>query len=451
MDRPETRFAWNGDVGLAYQVVGSGPIDLLVLQSPSQVDMNWESPFLARFLRALGRSARLIIMDRRGWGCSERFSPDDVADIDALTDDLLAVLDAADSPRAGILANLECGIVSLLFAAAYPDRTAALILVDAYATYSRTEETPWAPPVQYWTETAQEILREYQWGTAAYTGLYEWSNQREREWFQRFGRASVTPGGLAAEILRYVDTDVRAILPAIHVPTLVFVDKDGTNEATPEAGRFLAHRIPDARFVEHSSGMVNGGWHWYTRGEAIAAEVGDFLAGLREEESSFDRVLTTVLFTDIVDSTAQAAALGDRRWRDVREQHDRIVRGQLTRFRGREIKTMGDGFLAMFDGPARAVRCASAIASAMRSLGIEVRVGLHTGEVRLEDDDVSGIAVTIGARIGALAGASEVLASQTVKDLVVGSGLVFEERGEHQLKGVPDRWRLYAVASERAQ
>jgi len=442
VDRPQTRFAWNGDVGLAYQVVGNGPIDLLCLQSPSQVDMNWESTHLAGFLRGLARHARLIITDRRGWGCSERFSTADVSDIDTLTDDLLAVMDAAESQRATILATLECGLVSMLFTAAYPDRAAGLILVDCFPTYSWTEETSWAPTLEYWEEAA-ESLREG-WGTDAFTE--KWVDRREAEWFDRFARSSVTPGGLAAEIRRYLGTDVRAVLPSIQVPTLVFVDVDATGESTPEAGRFLAAQIPGARLVEQSSGLVNGGWHWYTRADGIVGEVGRFLSGIREEEASFDRALATVLFTDIVGSTEKAAELGDSSWRALLERHHATVRAMLARYRGREVDTAGDGFFATFDGPARAVRCAMAIAAAVRPLGIEIRAGLHTGEVELVGDKVGGIAVHTGARVMSMAGPGEVIVSSTVKDLVAGSGLVFEDRGMHPLRGVPDPWHLFRVA-----
>jgi class 3 adenylate cyclase/pimeloyl-ACP methyl ester carboxylesterase len=442
VDRPETRFAWNGEISLAYQIVGEGPIDLVYLQSPSQVDLSWDGPHLSRFLRGLGRHARLIIMDRRGWGCSERFSPNDVSDIDELTDDLIAVMDAAGSERAAVFANLECGLVSMLFTAAYPERVAALVLVDAYATYSWTEETPWAPTVGYW-EQAVSDLKE-QWGTAAYTDG-AMSDPREAGWFERYARASVTPGGLAAEIRRYAQTDVRAVLPTIQVPTLIFADLDGSGESTPEAGRFLADRIPESQLVEQSSGQINQGWHWYTRGDEIVEEVGRFLEGVQQEDASFDRVLATVLFTDIVDSTATAAQMGDRAWSDLLQRHHTIVRSLLARYRGKEVDTAGDGFLATFDGPARGIRCAQAIVEAVRPLGIEIRAGVHTGEVETIDGKVGGITVHIGARVGALAGPSEVLVSRTVKDLVVGSGLVFEDRGEHELKGVPDPWLLYQV------
>jgi class 3 adenylate cyclase len=442
VDRPETRFAWNGDVSIAYQIVGEGPTDLVYLQSPSQVDVGWESPHLSRFLRGLARRTRLIIMDRRGWGCSERFSPKDISDIDQLTDDLIAVMDAAGSDRAGVFANLECSLVASLFAATYPERTIALFVVDGYASYCRTEETPWAPTVEHWVETAAEMREK--WGRAAYTdGAY--SDPHEAEWFGRYARASVTPGGLAAEVLRYLDVDISAVLPSIQVPTLIFADRDGKYEATPEAGRFLAEQIPGARLVEQSSGNINHGWHWNTRGDGIVQEVARFLASIREEESSFDRVLSTVLFTDIVASTERAAAEGDQGWRQVLERHHAIVRAMLGRYRGIEIDTAGDGFFATFDGPARAVRCAQALVESIAGLDLEVRAGIHTGEVETIDGKAGGIAVTIGARVATKAGASQVLVSQTVKDLVAGSGLRFEDAGEHELKGVPDRWHLFRV------
>jgi len=254
----------------------------------------------------------------------------------------------------------------------------------------------------------------------------------------------VTPGGLAAEVESYLDTDICAVLPSIQVPTLVLVDTDSFYEVLPETGRYAASKIPGARLVEHSS---QGGphFHWYARADPIVQEVGRFLAQIRDEEASFDRVLATVLFTDIVGSTALAAQLGDRRWRELAEQHHATVRTLLARYRGSELDTAGDGFFASFDGPARAVRCAVAITDAVRGLGIEIRAGLHTGEVERLDGKVGGLAVNIGARVATLAAPSEVLVSQTVRDLMVGSDLVFEDRGLHAFKGVPGEWRVHAV------
>jgi class 3 adenylate cyclase len=448
--RPDTSYAWNGDVCLAYQVVGQGPLDVLYIQGYcSNVDLAWEGRYLSRFLRGLGSHGRLILTDRRGWGCSDRFSAHDVQDIDTYVDDVGVVLDAAGSSRAVIVASHESALLACLFAAAHPSRTSGLVLIDGYPTYSWTTETPWAPTPEQWKGMAAKIRGH--WGSRVLVDETSPNqvDEPEVEWLVRYMRSSITPAGLAAEMERYVGTDICAVLPTIHVPSLVFVNTDGSWGDVPEAGRYLATHIVGARSVELSSsaGPSLDGLHWYSRAEPIIREIGAFVDRLRDEQSTFDRVLATVLFTDIVDSTAQAATLGDRRWREVREEHDAIVRAHLARFRGREVKTMGDGFLATFDGPARAVRCATAITSAMVPLGIEIRAGLHTGEVELDGDDVAGMAVVIGARVGALAGPSEVLVSQTVKDLVTGSGLTFEDAGEHELKGVPDSWRLYRVVA----
>ena len=268
------------------------------------------------------------------------------------------------------------------------------------------------------------------------------------DWFVPWGRACVAPGALVAEVRAFYRVDVRAILPSIHVPTLVIGPRDGEGENwIVQSSRFIAQRITGARLAEPPTSEGSPSFHWYGRSTAILEEIGRLLAGVRDEQASLDRVLATVLFTDIVDSTAQAATMGDQRWRTTRERHDTLVRSQLARYRGREIKTMGDGFLITFDGPARAVRCAQAIVDSVADLGIEVRAGLHTGEIELDGEDVTGIAVAIGARVSAIAGPSEVLVSQTIKDLTVGSGVVYSDRGEHELKGVPDQWRLYQAVS----
>ena len=441
MERPETRYAWNGDVSLAYQVVGHGDADLLYLQGYcSNVDLNWEGPALARFLRELARNARLIVTDRRGWGCSERFTPGSVPDVDVLTDDILAVLREVGTEHVSILATYESAIVASLFAAVYPERTRSLILVDPAIAYLPNDEMPWLPSRARWEEQIELVRRT--WGTP------EWWDAplgAEGEWFARYARGSVTPGGLAAELTSYLETDVRAVLPTIQVPTLVMVDTDSFYEVPPEMGHLVASKVPGARVVEHSSA---GGthFHWYARADAIVDAVGRFLAELREEEASFDRVLATVLFTDIVGSTERIAELGDRRWRELVERHHSVVRTLLARYRGVEMDTAGDGFFASFEGPARAVRCAMAIVDALRPLGIDLRAGLHTGEMERFDDKLSGLGVSIGARVAGMAAPSEVLVSQTVKDLMVGSDLAFEDRGPHELKGVPGTWNLYAVA-----
>lgn len=456
MDRPQTQFAWNGDVSLAYQVLGEGPVDLLYLQGYiSQVDLNWESPYLSRFLRGLAQHARLIVTDRRGWGCSERFSPGHVQDLDTYTDDLRVVLDAAGSEKAVIFAAGDCGILAIPFAALHPERTVALILVDSWATYSRTDETPWSPTVEETREDA-EWIRE-RWGTSAWTeylielagGEPTDDERRELEWLERATRATCTPAAIAAEVRQYAAADVRAVLSTIQVPSLIFVDTNNDTGTVdhPDAGRFLAHRIPGARLVEQAGQKHFHRMHFYERGDAIVEETGRFLASLREEEASFDRVLATVLFTDVVGSTERAVREGDRAWGELLERHHAVVRAMLARYRGNEVDTAGDGFFATFDGPGRAVRCALAIVEAVRPLGLEIRAGVHTGEVETIDGKVGGLAVNIGARVGAQAGSSEVLASQTVKDLTAGAGLAFEDRGEHDLKGIPDRWRLYRITA----
>jgi class 3 adenylate cyclase len=308
-----------------------------------------------------------------------------------------------------------------------------------------TAETPWLDDERVWEEALAQFHDE--WGTS------RWSEGTmrdgpERDWYTRYQRASITPGSGAAEFRRYMRTDVRAILPSIQVPTLVLSSTTGEDVRSPENGRYLASRIPGARLVEIERPADEIHWlHWYGRAEPIIREIRRFLADLREEDAIFDRVLATVLFTDIVNSTAVAARLGDGGWRELVERHYAIVRSLLARYRGVEVDTAGDGFFATFDGPARAARCALAIVGAMGPLGIEVRAGLHTGEVESIGGKAGGMAVVIGARVGALAGPSQVLASGTVKDLTAGSGITFEDVGERELKGVPDRWRLYRVIS----
>jgi class 3 adenylate cyclase len=440
VNRPETRFAWNGDVSLAFQVYGDGTRDLLYLQGYcSNVDLNWEGPRLAAFLRGLAQHARLIITDRRGWGCSERFTPGYVPDVDTLSEDLLAVLEAAKVERTAILATYESVIVALLFAAVHPDRVSSLILVDPQITYLPTEATPWMPTFEQWQEQIAKIRAT--WGTREY---WDTPPGLEGEWFARYARGSVTPGSLAAELASYLHTDVTPLLQTIQVPTLVLVDTDSFAEVPPETGRLVASQIPGAQLVEHSS---QGGphFHWYARADAIVAEVGAFIERTVAEEAEFERILAAVLFTDIVASTQRAADLGDKRWRELVANHNTIVRTLLGRYRGREIDTAGDGFFVSFDGPVRAVRCAIAITEAIRPLGIEVRAGVHVGEVERLDEKISGLTVAIGARIATLAEPSQVLVSQTVRDLMFGSGLQFAERGEHVLKGVPGSWRVYVA------
>ena len=443
VDMPRTRYAWNGDIALAYQVLGEGPIDLVYLQGyVSNVDLNWEHPALSRFLRELARLGRLIITDRRGLGCSERFTPADTPPIEALMGDLEAVLDAVGSTRAVIFATGDCGFIASLFAATYPGRTAALVLFGSASTWLRNDELPWG-----WTE--QRLQEETVW-LRAHLGDGEWmrqaaptlfSNTRELAWAGRYERLSVAPGAVVAEALRFARTDIRGILPAVQTPTLV-LHRVGDPYEDIRSGRDLAARIHGAKLLE-----LEGSDHlaWAGDQQAVIQAITEFLAGVHREEADLERVLATMLFTDIVGSTEKAAFLGDRNWAELLQRHHQIVRGLLARYKGNEISTAGDGFFATFDGPARAVRCALATLDAVASLGIEVRAGVHTGEVETINGQPGGLAVNIGARIGALAEPSTLLASSTVKDLTAGSGLQFEDRGERQLKGVPGSWHIYAV------
>jgi class 3 adenylate cyclase/pimeloyl-ACP methyl ester carboxylesterase len=445
---PETLYARTSDgVHVAYQILGNGPVDLVWIPGfVSHLEFAWTHPTLARLYRRIAAFSRLILFDKRGTGMSDRVAPDYYPDLETRMIDVQAVMDAAGSERAAILGLSEGGPMAMLFAATYPERTIALI------AYGETPRYAWAPDFP-WGDT-DERLDEWiaddraRWGTNAWAAdeLRSWAapsladDQAEVEFFATLVRMGASPG--AGETLWRMNhqIDVRAILPAIRVPTLE-IAREG--DPVPPPDGYTAKLIPGCKYVR-----LPGGDHfpWAGDVEALVAEIEGFIRSVQHEEAELSRVLCTVLFTDIVDSTSQAAAMGDRQWREVVDEHHRIVRGQIARYQGREVKTMGDGFLATFDGPARAIRAAAGSAEAVQRLGIEIRAGLHTGECEMLDDDVGGIAVAIGARVGALAGPSEVLVSQTVKDLVAGSGLVFEDRGEHELKGVPDRWRLYRVA-----
>jgi class 3 adenylate cyclase len=439
---PVTQYAWNGDVALAYQVVGDGPVDLLYVQGyASHIDLNWGSPALAAFLTGLADNTRLIITDRRGWGCSDRFSPWDIPPIEAMVDDLLAVLDAAGSERAVLFGSLDTGLVAALFAATHPGRLLGLVLCDSLVTYIATDDTPWMFSHQAWMDIAQTVHDH--WARPEWSA--DWVMEPvEREWYTRWQGAAAAPGAFALEVSRHLGTDLRTVFPALHVPTLVVTTTGEDTVFSRENGRWIASTAPNARLVELPSG--DGPWfHWYGRRDALLAEIANFVAGIWTEQRRFDRVLSSVLFTDIVNSTAVSSKLGDAGWQRVLEAHHRTIRALLARLGGKEVNTTGDGFFATFDGPGRAVSCAMAITMAVQQLGIEVRAGVHTGEVEYGGGSPEGIAVTIGARICAEAAASEVLASSTVKDLVSGSGLVFEDAGERVLKGVEGSWRLFRL------
>jgi class 3 adenylate cyclase len=441
VDLPETRYAWNGEDALAYQLVGEGPVDLVYLQGfGSNVIVNWEHPAFARFARELARFARLIITDRRGLGCSERFTPRDIPPIETLVDDLLAVLDAAGSERTAIFATGDCGFIAMPFAAAYPQRVSALILHETTPTWRKTEDTPWGHTEEEMEESIRNACTlDGRWSQRFNPSLT--SDADGRAWCIRYERLSLAQGGCMADGWRFARCDVRGVLATIQVPSLVLY-RSGDPISVQES-EYLSSRIRGARRIS-----LPGRDHfaWAASADTVVREIERFLASVRAEEADLDRVLATVLFTDIVGSTERVAELGDAGWRELVERHHATVRALLARYRGKEIDTAGDGFFASFDGPARAVRCAGAAVEAVRPLGIEVRAGVHTGEVGTVAGKVGGIAVSIGARIGGMAGPSEVLASQTVKDLVAGSGLVFEDRGEHVLKGVPGTWRVFAAS-----
>lgn len=440
---PKTRYAKSGDVHIAYQLLGSGDRDLILVPGfISHVEHFWEDPGVARFLRRMASFSRLIFFDKRGTGLSDRVPDSQLPTLEQRMDDVRAVMDDVGSNRAALFAPSDAGAMATLFAATYPDRTTALILYGCFAAAAKDPEYPWG---QTRAELDRGIERwEGSWGDGAmYMELFAPSmvgDRRYEEWFAKLERLSVSPGAAITLRRMNAEIDVRHVLAAIRVPTLV-LHRTGDRVVSVDQGRFIAERIPGAKYVE-----LPGADHWPWNGdsESILQEVKEFLTGSREIPEA-DRVLTTVMFTDIVNSTKLTVDLGDRRWAQLLEDHQQLVRRELTRFRGREIDTAGDGFLATFDGPARAIRCASAIRDAVKGLGIEIRVGLHTGECEVVGEKMRGVAVHIGARVAAIAGPGEVLLSRTVRDLVAGSGLTFEDRGTHVLKGVPGEWQLFAV------
>lgn len=443
MGSPETRYAKTADgVHIAYQVVGDGPVDMVfVMGWVTNIEAMWDESDFARFLGRLATFSRLILFDKRGVGLSDRVSEDRLPDLETRMDDVRAVMDAVGSERAVVFGVSEGGPMSMLFAATYPERTIALLLYGTVADFTAREPEYKVDPDVYLARTEQE------WGTIEFARgeIAGWgapgheSDERLVTWFASYMRKSASPG--AAIALERMNRQINAThaLPSIHVPTLV-IAKPGDLDFRIEQVRDMAGRIAGAELVE-----LPGSEHlpWVGDPDAIVDEVERFVVALGQVEAELDRSLATVLFTDMAGSTEKTAELGDRRWKELVEEHHRRVRGQLARYRGVEVDTAGDGFFATFDGPARAVRCARSIVDAVARLDIQVRAGVHTGEVETIDGKVGGLAVVIGARVGASAGPSEVLVSQTVKDLVAGSGLSFEDAGEHELKGVPDRWRLY--------
>jgi class 3 adenylate cyclase/pimeloyl-ACP methyl ester carboxylesterase len=445
--QPETQYARSGEVHIAYQVVGEGKLDLVWIPSLAHhVELSWENPPVARFLLRLVRLGRLLLFDKRGTGMSDRVSSDTT--LETRMDDIRAVMDAAESQRAVVCALGEGGPLAMLFAATYPERTEGLVLINSTPRLVRSAEFPWLPSRGEEEQRIEEVVRS--WGDAQMqeelmigSGNPDMSKD-ERRIFVRTLRLSVSPGAMRDYMRMNLDVDVRGALDSIRIPTLI-LHRNELATLDVRGARYLAEHVRGARLVElpgRNFAPAIGDQ------EALFAELARFCSEIQSggwEPAEPDRMLATVLFTDIVGSTEMMAALGDRGWRELLDRHHTAVRRHLSSFRGVEIDTAGDGFFARFDGPARAIRCAQAITDVVRELGIQLRAGLHTGECELADGKVAGIAVSIGARVAAAAEPGEVLVSSTVKDLVAGSGLAFEDRGAHELKGVPGEWRLYAV------
>ncbi len=437
----EINYAKSGDVHIAYRVFGDGPRDLVLIPGTlSHAELYWEFPINQYLLKRLTSFARIIVFDKRGQGLSDR-----VADqtLEERIGDVRAVMDAAGSPRATIYGWSEGGPMSLMFSATYPERTSALVLCGSFAS---VKAEPWAVSQEAWTHFLDQI--ESHWGQGVLVPINAPSRRDDKaflQWFGRLERASASPGAIRALMQANYEIDVRHVLPAIQAPTLI-LHRVGDRTVPVEAGRYLAQHIRGAKYVE-----LPGDDHLLQAFDQktldlLIDETEEFITGTRSGPES-DRLLVTVMFTDIVSSTERVAAIGDHRWRELLDGYVGVARRQLERFRGREVDVAGDGLFAIFDGPARAIRCACAIRDAVPQLGLEVRAGLHTGECEVAGSKVSGIAVHTGARIAAAARPQEVLASGTVRDLVAGSGIRFDDRGSHVLKGVPGDWRLFAVAS----
>ncbi len=444
---PETRYARSGDVHIAYQVAGEGPFDLVFVPGfVTHMELQWKLPGFQDFLTDLAAFCRLIRFDKRGTGMSDPVTG--APTLETRMDDVRAVMDAVGSQRAAFYGLSEGAAMSILFAATYPERTAALVVRSCSPRTMWSPDFPWGRSPAAYQREIDQALQVYATRAEARDAVRALGMQtdEEVEAFIDFVRYGASPGMLEALYRMNQEIDIRPVLPSVHVPALVLHGSD--DRIVPVAvGAYTARHLPSARYVE-----VPGAGHLAlgAGGTQIQEEIRRFLGGLWDaggwHETEPDRMLATVLFTDIVESTTKAIELGDRRWRQLLERHNALVRSELLRFRGVEIDTTGDGFLATFDGPARAIRCACSIVAGVHELGLSIRAGLHTGECELADGKVAGIAVHTGARVAAKAGADEVLVSSTVKDLVAGSGIAFDERGQHELKGIPGEWRLYAVA-----
>jgi class 3 adenylate cyclase len=441
-DVPSTRYASSGGIDIAYQVLGSGPIDLVVAGGwVTHLEAAWQQPRIAAFYRRLAAFSRLILFDKRGTGLSERFAVDRTPTLDERMDDVRAVMDAVGSQQAALLGISEGGAMSMLFSATYPERTRALILYGSYVRRVSGPGYDLGPTSEEWERTIDDLER--QWGGPVALEMLAPSVADDpvaADWWAGYLRLGASPR-IGAEILRInAQIDVRPILPAIRAPTLV-LHRTGDRALPLAMGRYLADHIPGARFVE-----LPGDDHQFWAGDTdrIADEIEELLTGTRPA-SRTDRILATLLFTDIVDSTRRAAELGDAAWRRLLESHDALVRGVLAQYGGIEVDTTGDGFLARFDGPGRAILAAFAIRAALERIGLQIRAGLHTGEIELAGGDVRGIGVHLAARVMAEAGPGEILVTRTVEDLVAGSGIAFQPRGDRRLKGIPGTWDLAAA------
>ncbi len=440
---PETHYAKSGDVNIAYQVVGDGPVDLLYAAGwVTNLEVMWEDPGFARFLNRMASFTRLICFDKRGIGLSDPVPAEDLTNLDIRMRDMTAVMDAVGSERAFLFGHSEGGSTCIRFAYDHPDRTEGLILAFAYAKRLRSADYPWAPTKEQ--RIADSEAFEASWAEPQTIADYYAPSRAKDEafvnWLSRYLRLAASPKAAAALNTGSTNIDVTSLLPEIRAETLCIYRIDDL-DVNVEEGRYIASKIPNSKLVE-----IPGNDHFFWAGdpEPLLQEIEEFITGQRGPAES-ERVVATALFTDIVGSTALAASVGDRTWRDLLQRHYEVVRRELVTWRGREVKTTGDGVLATFDSPTQAISFATALPASMEPLGIEVRCGIHTGEMELRSGDVAGLAVHIAARISALAGSSEVLVSRTVKDLVVGSDITFEKKGSHQLKGVPDEWEIYAV------
>jgi len=439
---PETNYAKSGDVNIAYQVLGNSALDLVyVMGWVSNIEYYWQEPLMNSFLRRLSSFSRLIVFDKRGTGLSDKVI--NLPTLEQRMDDVRAVMDAVGSEKAALFGVSEGGPMSALFAATYPERTTALIMYGSYAKRIRSDDYPWAPTTEQ-RQVFYDTLKSGWGGVVDLNTLAPsvMNDERFKQWWASYLRHSASPADALALAKMNTEIDIRHFLKAIRVPTLI-MHRHGDRDSSVEGSRYMAQQIAQAKFVE-----LAGTDHlpWVGDAEKLLNEIEIFLTGeLHSVEP--DRILATCLFTDIVGSTETAQSLGDERWRNLLQSHNEVVRNQLRHYRGREVKTTGDGFLTIFDGPARAVRCACAIRDELRHLGMEVRAGLHTGECEIMDDDIGGISVHIAARIMSKASGGQVFCSSTIKDLVAGSGIKFESQGLFSLKGIQGSWEIYSVVN----